>query len=112
MTRSAERLTPRRLTAPLLGAISAALDAALAGDGFDGGDFAGLDRVYFQRASDWATVEAMKRKGQAKRRKRRAEQAVQVKPGSGLFCTHPNWAWESCGRQCPDCGGTVIDPGD
>lgn len=46
-----------RLTRPLLKAIWAALDAALAGDGFDGGDFAGMNPDYFRRARDWADAQ-------------------------------------------------------
>lgn len=43
-----------RLTRPILDAIRAALNAALAGDGFDGGDFDGLNRDDFERALEWA----------------------------------------------------------
>jgi hypothetical protein len=42
-----------RLTKPLLEAMLAALNAALAGEGFEGGDFDGLDRKHFERAQDW-----------------------------------------------------------
>jgi hypothetical protein len=42
-----------RLTRPLLEAIGAAFDAALAGEGFDGGDFDGMDREAFERARKW-----------------------------------------------------------
>ena len=42
-----------RLTKPLLSAIEAALNAALAGDGFNGGDFDGMDRAAFERAQEW-----------------------------------------------------------
>jgi len=38
------------LTAKEVNAIAAALDAALAGDGFNGGDFDGMDRAHFERA--------------------------------------------------------------
>lgn len=41
----------KRLTKPLLNAIAAALDAALAG-GFDG-DFAGMNPEHFERAREW-----------------------------------------------------------
>lgn len=41
-----------RLTKPLLRAIEAALNAALAGE-FDGGDFDGLNREHFERALEW-----------------------------------------------------------
>jgi hypothetical protein len=44
---------PPRLTKPLREAIMAALDAALAGEGFDGGDFDGMDPDHFERARDW-----------------------------------------------------------
>lgn len=50
-----------RLTKPLLLAIEAALDAALAGDGFDGGDFDGLNRDHFERASKWVSQELRRR---------------------------------------------------
>ena len=43
-----------RLTKPRLQAISAALDAALSGSGFDGGDFDGMDRDIFEAAAKWA----------------------------------------------------------
>jgi hypothetical protein len=42
-----------RLTKPLRDAIAQALEAALAGGGFDGGDFNGLNRADFERASYW-----------------------------------------------------------
>lgn len=44
-----------RLTKPLLEAIGAALDAALAGEGFEGGDFAGMNPKHFERAREWAS---------------------------------------------------------
>lgn len=50
-----------RLTRPLLKAIWAALDAALAGDGFDGGDFAGMNPDYFRRAQEWAEAQMARR---------------------------------------------------
>lgn len=50
-----------KLTKPLLAAMEAALDAALAGDGFDGGDFDGLDRTSFQRALAWVRQEQARR---------------------------------------------------
>ena len=43
----------RRLTKPLLEAMSSALNSALAGGGFDGGDFAGCNRDDFERALEW-----------------------------------------------------------
>jgi hypothetical protein len=42
-----------RLTKPLLAAMRAALHAALAGEGFDGGDFDGMDPKAFERALSW-----------------------------------------------------------
>ena len=51
-----------KLTSPMLGAIRAALNAALAGDGFDGGDFDGLDREHFERADKWVRQQIDKRK--------------------------------------------------
>jgi hypothetical protein len=50
-----------RLTRPLLEAIAAALDAALAGDGFDGGDFSGMDHKPFERAREWVSEQLAKR---------------------------------------------------
>lgn len=50
-----------RLTKPLLIAMSAALDAALSGDGFDGGDFDGMDRDHFERARTWVAQQLLKR---------------------------------------------------
>lgn len=44
-----------RLTKQSLEAMIAALDVALAGDGFDGGDFAGMDPKHFERAREWAS---------------------------------------------------------
>ena len=41
------------LSAEILNAISASIDAALAGDGFDGGDFDGMDPEHFEQASSW-----------------------------------------------------------
>lgn len=56
-----------RLTKPLLDALAAALDAALAGDGFDGGDFAGMDPKHFERARGWVEEQIAKREaGRAK----------------------------------------------
>lgn len=51
----------RRLTHPILEAMAAALDAALAGDGFDAGDFAGLDYRHFERAREWVAEQLSKR---------------------------------------------------
>lgn len=50
-----------RLTKPLLEAIVAALDAALAGEGFNGGDFDGLDLRHFERAREWAVGQLNRR---------------------------------------------------
>jgi hypothetical protein len=50
-----------RLTKPLLDAIGAALDAALAGEGFDGGDFDGMDAKAFERAREWVAEQQKKR---------------------------------------------------
>lgn len=51
-----------RLTKPLLDAIGAALDAALAGEGFEGGDFDGMNRDHFERAREWVSQERERRK--------------------------------------------------
>lgn len=50
-----------RLTMPLLKSIRSALAAALAGEGFDGGDFDGEDPRAFQRALDWVNAEMERR---------------------------------------------------
>jgi hypothetical protein len=50
-----------RLTEPLLEAMDSALRAALAGDGFDDGDFAGDNREHFERARSWIAQERAKR---------------------------------------------------
>lgn len=50
-----------RLTKPLLNAIEAALSAALAGDGFDGGDFDGDDPRHFERALQWVREQQERR---------------------------------------------------
>jgi hypothetical protein len=50
-----------RLTKSLLEAMAAALDAALAGEGFDGGDFAGMDHKHFERAREWVSEQLAKR---------------------------------------------------
>lgn len=42
-----------RLTQPLLEAIESALNSALAGEGFHGGDFDGQNPEHFQRALEW-----------------------------------------------------------
>ena len=57
-----------RLTTPLLYAMAAALDAALAGDGFNGGDFEGEDRDTFERASRWVTQEISRREDRRSKR--------------------------------------------
>lgn len=49
-----------RLTKPLLNAIEAALNSALAGE-FDGGDFDGMDPKHFERARDWVDEQLTKR---------------------------------------------------
>lgn len=64
---------PRRviLTDAALDAISSALDAALAGAGFDGGDFDGQDPEQFERANAWVAAEQRRR---AKRKLARERQ--------------------------------------
>lgn len=54
---------PVRLTKPLIVAIAAALDAALAGDGFDGGDFDGMNPEHFERAREWISELTVRRYG-------------------------------------------------
>lgn len=51
----------KRLTMSLLEAIVVALDSALAGAGFDGGDFAGMNPEPFERAREWAGEQIDKR---------------------------------------------------
>lgn len=51
----------KKLTRPLLDAMAAALDAALAGDGFTGGDFNGMRREHFERAREWIAQKRQKR---------------------------------------------------
>jgi len=55
-----------KLTQKMLDAMGSALDAALAGDGFNGGDFDGLDPDVFSDAVAWITEET----GRRRRRKR------------------------------------------
>ena len=66
----------RRLTKPLLLAIEAALDAALAGEGFDGGDFADQDRDHFERASQWVAQELKRRASPAVRSSEASERTT------------------------------------
>ncbi len=54
-----------RLTKPLLIAMHAALDAALSGDGFDGGDFDGMNRDHFKHAIDWVEEQLDRRRAEA-----------------------------------------------
>lgn len=51
----------KRLTKPLLRAMEAALNAALAGGGFNGGDFTGEDQRAFERALEWVQAELQRR---------------------------------------------------
>jgi len=57
-----------KLTRPLLEAMRSALSSALAGEGFDDGDFANGNPDHFQRALDWANKELEKRAERAKRK--------------------------------------------
>jgi hypothetical protein len=50
-----------RLTKPLLAAMSAALSAALAGGGFEGGDFIGMEPRHFERALAWVNEQLKRR---------------------------------------------------
>jgi len=45
----------------MLNAIAAALAAALAGEGFDGGDFDGMNRNDFEHAAQWVAAEIQRR---------------------------------------------------
>ncbi len=56
-----------RLTKPLLDAMSSALHAALAGAGFDGGDFEGKNPAHFERALKWVEQEQARRAAKTKR---------------------------------------------
>ena len=51
-----------RLTRPLLEAMESALNAALAGGGFDGGDFTGQNPAHFERALRWVEDELKRHK--------------------------------------------------
>lgn len=51
-----------RLTEPLLTAMENALCAALAGGGFEDGDFAGEDPEHFERARKWISQERARRR--------------------------------------------------
>lgn len=51
------------LTKPRLEAIRTALHVALAGGGFDGGDFEGQEIEHFERALDWVVQESIRRYG-------------------------------------------------
>lgn len=51
-----------KLTLKKLNAIASALEAALAGGGFDGGDFDGLDPKDFEAARDWVYEEIKRRR--------------------------------------------------
>ncbi|WJS87278.1 hypothetical protein [Paracoccus sp. TOH] len=55
-----------RLTKPLLDAMASALAAALAGEGFEGGDFDGEDRSTFERAHAWVVQEQVRRENRRK----------------------------------------------
>lgn len=46
----------------MIDAIESALNAAMAGDGFDGGDFYGQNQEAFERASEWVFQERQRRK--------------------------------------------------
>ncbi len=50
-----------RLTRPLLVAMQHALQAALAGAGFDDGDFGGENPEHYERALDWVVQEQQRR---------------------------------------------------
>jgi hypothetical protein len=54
-----------RLTKPLLDAIEAGLNAAIAGEGFDGGDFDQMDPEHFERALAWVHQEQERRAAKA-----------------------------------------------
>jgi len=55
-----------RLTKPLLEAMAASLHAALAGAGFDGGDFDGKNPEHFRRALEWVYEEQWRRQKRKK----------------------------------------------
>lgn len=58
-----------RLTKPLLDAIAAALDSALAGQGFEAGDFVGMNQEHFERAREWVSDQMAKREAKTKERR-------------------------------------------
>jgi len=51
----------KRLTLAMLDAMSSALNSALAGDGFNGGDFDGKDEEVFAAAREWVFEERVRR---------------------------------------------------
>lgn len=55
-------VTSVRLTRSLLDAMASALNAALAGGGFDGGDFEGENQEHFERALQWIDQERERRR--------------------------------------------------
>lgn len=52
----------KRLTIAMLEAMQSAICSALAGDGFDGGDFAGMRESDFDNASIWIAEQLRKRR--------------------------------------------------
>lgn len=50
-----------RLTKKMLDAMHSALNSALAGEGWDGGDFDGMDPRQFERAVEWIRQELKRR---------------------------------------------------
>ena len=123
------------LSRKLLSAIGAALDAALAGDGFDGGDFAGLDHRDFEVAREWVTSETGDDDGSMTAEEIRLENLKQMAAYSGPIvsfecrepyylasCDHCGWVGSSelCGTDsfgddsdvyCPRCHASGADYG-
>lgn len=50
-----------KLTRPLLTAMEHAINTALAGTGFDGGDFDGENQDHYERALEWVREQKQKR---------------------------------------------------
>jgi hypothetical protein len=56
----------RRLTKRMLEAMASAINSALAGEGWNGGDFDGMDHEEFERAAEWIDQQIARRTAKAK----------------------------------------------
>lgn len=59
--RERKKMANKRLTKPLLDAMANALNVALAGAGWDGGDFDGQNPEHFERALEWVEQQRSKK---------------------------------------------------